>query len=165
MWTRTIQFGLPMLIPSIWLNGSEWFFYIVSRAPHYTRRLWKNYSDYSVPAMETGKTIQPVPIAGKRSLFQCLISPSLRKPARTGGSSRRSWMCSRLKGVPMRPTEREEKAWRRWLLGRHEKCPVCGRPLPPNKRSLVKPHRKGAQNTRDVLCAGKKGDNHEHRHS
>jgi DNA repair exonuclease SbcCD ATPase subunit len=27
-------------------------------------------------------------------------------------------------------TEREFKAWRRWLLGEHEKCPLCGRPLP-----------------------------------
>ncbi|MBI1744679.1 hypothetical protein HYR54_16660 [Candidatus Acetothermia bacterium] len=30
----------------------------------------------------------------------------------------------------MRPTEREAQAWRKWLLGRHEKCPVCGRPMP-----------------------------------
>jgi hypothetical protein len=27
-------------------------------------------------------------------------------------------------------TEREFKAWRRWLLGEHEKCPLCGRPMP-----------------------------------
>ncbi|MBI1742939.1 hypothetical protein HYR54_07710 [Candidatus Acetothermia bacterium] len=46
----------------------------------------------------------------------------------------------------MRPTEREVKAWRRWLLGRHEKCPVCGRPMPSGKRSLdnsgQKPHKR-----------------------
>lgn len=30
----------------------------------------------------------------------------------------------------MRLTEREFKAWKRWLLSDHEKCPLCGRPMP-----------------------------------
>lgn len=30
----------------------------------------------------------------------------------------------------MRITEREFKKWHAWLAGNHEKCPVCGRPMP-----------------------------------
>jgi DNA repair exonuclease SbcCD ATPase subunit len=29
----------------------------------------------------------------------------------------------------LRLTEREFRAWWRWLTGEREKCPVCGRPM------------------------------------
>ena len=34
----------------------------------------------------------------------------------------------------MRLTEREFKKWHRWLLSKHEKCPLCGRPMPEYKK-------------------------------
>ena len=33
----------------------------------------------------------------------------------------------------LRLTEREFKAWWRWLTGEHEKCPVCGHPMHKRK--------------------------------